>query len=451
MHVISAAFFERAWARFRPALLAVLGLLPFQAEATLADEVARRSTLLVEPGGTDANRAVGLVVVVVNAQGTRVFGFGARRAGESLPPDGTTCFQIGSVSKVFTGLLLAAMVDDPAGGLRPDDPANRHLGPDLRVPAFGAQPVTLLHLVSHRAAMPDMPDNLTGPPTSPALDYSRAQLSNFLSGLVLPVPPGSTYRYSNVGLGVLGVALADAGGGGSYSALLRDRLTAPLGMLDTGLNEPLFVERIRSRLAQGYRPAAGGLAEVAVSDMGVLEGAGELLSTGDDLGRFLRVWTGLDPFPVAGAIERALTPVASGAPGQSIGYGIDVIALPDGRSQFEKGGVVAGYTSYVAFRRQPAAGVAVMSNRGQHQAVATLARELVALLDPPALTVARAGDGSLAATFEAMAGQNYAIQSSSNLVHWRTVMGLTNLAGTNALLTIPLPLTNAVEFLRVQY
>ncbi|MFM1770135.1 MAG: hypothetical protein RJA22_2664 [Verrucomicrobiota bacterium] len=450
MHA-SSALFERVWARFQPVLLAVLGLLPLPAAGMLEDEVARRSSLLVDASGTDASRAVGLVVVVVNAQATRVHGFGALRAGGTLPPDGATCFQIGSVSKAFTGLLLASLVEDPAGGVRPEDPVNRHLGPDLRAPAFGTQPVTLLQLATHRGSMPDFPDNMTGPPTSPALDYSRAQLSNFLSGLVLPVPPGSTYRYSNVGLGLLGVALADASGWGSYSALLRERLTAPLGMLDTGLNEPAFLDRLRPRLAQGYRVAGGGLAEVAVSDMGVLEGAGELLSTGDDLGRYLRVCTGLAAFPVAGAMDRALTPAAAGAPGQLVGYGIDVVALPDGRSQFEKGGVVAGYTTYVAFRRQPAAGVAVMSNRGQHQAIATLARDLVALLDPPVLTLGRAGDGSLSAAFTAAAGQNYALQASSNLIDWRTVAGLTNSAATNAPLSFPVRRTNAMEFLRVQY
>lgn len=435
----------------RLALVAALALLPQVATATLVSEVARLATPLVDASGLDTNRAVGLAVVVVTREGNRVFGFGAPRAGGTNAPDGNTYFQIGSVTKVLTGLMLASLVEDSATAINPDAPANSYLAADLRVPAYQGQPVTLTHLATHHGSLPDMPDNLTGTPTSPALNYSRTQLSNYLAGLTLQAPPGSTYRYSNLGFGLLGLALADVSGAGSYSALLQFRLTGPLGMTNTGLNETAFVSQIGTRLAQGYRMSGGALIEIGLSDMGVLEAGGEVISTANDIGKFVRAFTGLAPFPVTNAVARAVAPVTTGAPGDDIGYGWDIVSLPEGVTQYEKAGAVAGYTCFVAFRREPAVGVAVLSNRGQHQAILSLARQIVALLPPTTLNVQSAATNAVNMSFPANALQSYELQASSNLANWTSIAMLTNTASTNATLTALLPATNLPGFFRVRY
>lgn len=432
-------------------LLLALAIWPRMATAGLTGEIARLATPLVDASGADTNRAVGLVVAVASRDVNQVFGFGALRAGGTNAPDGGTFFQIGSVSKALTGLLLASLAEDSAVAVDPNSPANSHLATDVRLPDFQGQPITLAQLASHYASLPEMPTNLTGPPTSPAAGYTRTQLADYLSTLTLSSAPGSAYRYSNLGYGVLAVALVDSAAAVSYAALLNARLTGPLGMNDTGLNEAGFVSQLGNRLAQGYRVAGGNLVEVGLSDMGALEGAGEVISTGDDLRKLLRAWTGLDAFPVAGAVERALTPVAAGAAGNQIGYGMDIVTLADGTVQHEKAGVVAGYTCYVAFRRAPAVGVAICSNRGQHQAIQTLARQLVALLPPPPLTIQRDTSDVAAVSFPAQAGQSYELQTSSNLVNWTSLVALTNGAGNITHLTVPLPLTNCAAFFRVRF
>jgi len=358
---------------------------PPKAEAAaFAEEVARLTSPLVDASGRTPTRSVGLVVMVITDTSTQAFGFGALSAGGATPPDGDTFFQVGSVSKAFTGLLLAAQIENSGGTLQPSTPVNALLAPDLRMPGFGVQPVTLEQLATHYGGLPQFPTNMTGPALFPSQGYTRAQLAAYLSDLTLSAAPGTTYEYSNTGSGLLALALGDRAGLAPYSALLSAHLTGPLGMNDTGVNETPFTNRISTRLAQGYHSTGTALVPVTLADTGVLEGAGEVITTGNDMAKFLRVLAGLAPFPVEGAVERTVTPWAPGATGTLTGYGLDIHTLSSGVQQWEKAGAVAGYTAYIAFRRKPGAAVVLLSNRGQHQALAYVAREILGLLAPSA-------------------------------------------------------------------
>ena len=339
----------------------------------------------------------------------------------------------------------------PGGTLLPSTPVNALLAADLRLPGFGAQPVTVAQLATHYGGLPQFPNNMTGPPFYPAQGYTRPQLAGFLAGLTLSAPPGTAYEYSNTGSGLLALALGDRVGAASYSALLGTQITGPLGMSDTGLNEATFTNGIAARLAQGYRSTGTDLVPMPLSDMGVLEGAGEIISTGNDISKLLRVLAGLAPFPVAGAVERTVAPRAPGSPGTMTGYGLDIHTLTNGVQQWEKGGLVAGYTAYIAFRREPATGVVVLSNRGQHQAIGALAREILGLLTPPTLTVERMDPGVMRVTFPAAARLTYEVQTSPNLKDWSPYTTLTNTAGIPATLVFDVPMTPPRGFVRLRY
>jgi serine-type D-Ala-D-Ala carboxypeptidase/endopeptidase len=433
------------------AIGAFLALLPRAEAATFADEVARLATPLVDASGLTPTRSVGLVVMVVTDQGARTFGFGARSAGGASPPDGDTFFQVGSLSKTFTGLLLAAQIESSGGTLLPSTPVNALLAPDLRMPGFGTQPVTVAQLATHYGGLPAFPNNMTGPAFYPAQGYTRAQLASYLSSFTLSAPPGTTYEYSNTGSGLLALALGDRAGLAPYSALLAAQLTGPLGMSDTGLNEAPFINGITARLAQGYRSTGAALLPMALSDMGVLKGAGEIISTGNDMAKFLRVLAGPAPFPVAGAVERATAPRAPGATGTMTGYGLDIYTLTNGVQQWEKAGVVAGYTAYIAFRRQPGTAVAILSNRAQHQSVTSVAREILSLLTPPTLSVEPAAPSLMRVTFPAAARLAYEVQISPDLNDWSAFTTVTNTAETPATLTFDVPMTPPSSFVRLRY
>jgi|GEM_PF-575805 len=375
-----------------------------QAQQLSPQEVAAIARPFVDPNGLDPDKAPGLVVGVVTAKGAQTFGFGTtRRGSQGQRPDGETAFQIASVSKALTGLLLAEQV--VAGRMRLSDPANRALGGDLRLPPG----ITLGQLITHRSGLPSMPANTLDrdgdgqpdpnvPRWSPGAGYTRADLARYLRTARPISPPGQRYLYSNLGSGLAALAVQDQLGLRDFDALLRQGLSMPLRLQSTGTNTPAFVRQLRGRAATGYSPDMGRLSPVPFSDMGVLAGAGEVISTADDMLRILRVLTGLERGPLAQVGAEATRPLVAGAQGKRIAYAIDVEQTPAGL-RYSKNGSCAGYSAYVVFQRQPAVGVVVLANRGNFRGVGEVARQVLDALQSggqpsPVPTPLPADDGS---------------------------------------------------------
>ena len=180
----------------------------------------------------------------------RVFGYGKKSAQDEARPDGDTVFEIGSATKVFTALLLVDMVR--RGEVSLDDPVQKFLPDDVKVPKKGEQPITLDHLASHRSGLPRMPDNFTPKdPANPYADYSVKQMYEFLSRCQPAREAGEAFEYSNLGAGLLGHALARRAGK-TYEALVVERICKPLGMSDTAVT---LKQPTRSRLAPGHDAA----------------------------------------------------------------------------------------------------------------------------------------------------------------------------------------------------
>src|ERR1041385_7596549 len=178
-------------------------------------------------------QAVGIVVGVIEPAGRRVVAYGNLAAGDPRTLDGDTIFEIGSVTKVFTSLLLADMVNRKEVTL--DDPAAKYLPENVKMPERNGKSITLLDLSTHSSGLPRVPANLNPKdPANPYADYTVEDLYQFLSGYTLPREPGSEIEYSNLGAGLLGHILAQRAGT-DYGTLVRVRITEPLGMPDTGI------------------------------------------------------------------------------------------------------------------------------------------------------------------------------------------------------------------------
>jgi D-alanyl-D-alanine-carboxypeptidase/D-alanyl-D-alanine-endopeptidase len=189
-----------------------------------------------------------------------------------------TIFQVGSVTKVFTALLLADMTE--RGEVRPTDPAARYLpgGQDA------AGPVTLADLATHTSGLPRLPRGLFWPallsPRDPYARYPASWFRRAARRALRTAPGGSPYLYSNFGYGVLGYLLGRAAGS-AYEDLVATRVCAPLGLTDTTFAVP---GPSRDRKAQGHQ----GARPVPDWRMGALAAAGALYSTSADLGTLLR-------------------------------------------------------------------------------------------------------------------------------------------------------------------
>jgi D-alanyl-D-alanine-carboxypeptidase/D-alanyl-D-alanine-endopeptidase len=152
-------------------------------------------------------QAVGIVVGVIEPTGRRVVAYGNLAAGDPRTLDGDTIFEIGSVTKVFTSLLLADMVNRKEVAL--DDPAAKYLPESVKMPERNGKSITLLDLSTHRSGLPPLPSNFKlKDPYNPYGDYNVDDLYQFLSGYTLARDPGSEFEYSNLGAGLLGHLLA---------------------------------------------------------------------------------------------------------------------------------------------------------------------------------------------------------------------------------------------------
>lgn len=225
-------------------------------------------------------RSAGIVVGLLDADGSRrIVAWGDPGPGQPAL-DGSSVFEIGSITKVFTATVLADMV--LKGEVSLQDPAQKYL-PDDRVtlPIRDGKEITLGSLSEQNSGLPRMPSNFhPADETNPYADYTVDQLYAFLSGYELPRDPGAEFEYSNLGVGLLGHVLALAADT-SYEALIRTRIFTPLGMTHTAIH---LTPWMKEHLALGHAP---GGEVVSNWDVGVLAGAGGIRSTADDMLTFL--------------------------------------------------------------------------------------------------------------------------------------------------------------------
>ena len=244
----------------------------------------------------EAKKAVGIVVATLGPDGRSVSAYGRLAKDRPETPGADTVFEIGSITKVFTSLLLADMME--RGEVTLDTPVQKLLPDSVKVPARNGKEITLLDLSMQVSGLPRMPNNFhPTDPANPYADYDAPKLYEFLSAYTLTRDIGEKYDYSNVGVGLLGHALARKAGL-SYEALLRARVLEPLGMKDTTVT---LSDDQKKRLATGHNAA---LAPVKNWDLDAIAGAGALRSTANDMLKFLAANLELTDTPLKPAMRR---------------------------------------------------------------------------------------------------------------------------------------------------
>ena len=303
----------------------------------------------------EKKRHVGLVVGTLHDGVARVEGFGRLSEARPEAPDGRTIFEIGSITKVFTGILLARLAAE--GKCAVSDPAQRHVPDGWTLPARDVAVITLAQLATHTSGRPRLPNNLDPKNArDPYADYSEERLRVFMAGHTLRRRPGESYEYSNLGTGWLGWMLGRADGC-SYEELAIDRIARPLGMADTRIR---LDDAARARLA----PPHVSPGKTAFNwELATLAGAGGLRSTAEDLLRFLAANLGDAPPALLSAMEASHEPrfkIREGGPW--IGLGWHRSALEDGRTMIWHNGGTGGYRSFCGFVKESRTAVVVLAN-----------------------------------------------------------------------------------------
>lgn len=297
-----------------------------------------------------ATGAVGCAAVVVcdggSAQPGPVYCAAGRsgRRGLGIGPD--TRFEIGSLTKVFTGLLLADMavrgevdLDSPLGAL----------------PGIPAAAVTLRALATHTSGLPR---RITGPRPGPLLTahpdpFRGTTVTHLIAALARrPAPVPGAYRYSNVGYQLLAAALA-AAAGTPWPDLLARRICAPLGLTATGMSPDENTARGHDQ--HGF--------PFPYADYTLLPGAIGLLSSPRDLARFLAAQLDPGSTPLGPAIR--LSRVVHTPPGcrRPSGLGWRLKTTGDATLAWHRG-LTHGFAAVLALTTTPGhpCGVAVLTN-----------------------------------------------------------------------------------------
>ena len=325
------------------------------------------------------HQSVGIVVGIIGPEGRRVIAYGHLEKGDARPLNGDTVFEIGSITKVFTSLLLADMVQH--GEVALDDPVAKYLPSKVKMPERNGRSITLVDLATHTSGLPRLPSNMSPKdPNNPYADYSVEQLYQFLSSYQLTRDIGSQYECSNLGGGLLGHVLAMRAGK-SYEALVESRICDPLSLSSTQIT---LASEMKARLAAGHNAA---METVENWDLPTLAGAGALRSSANDILMFLAANLGYTTSPLAPAMAGMLkVRRPTGQPGLEIALGW-YISTTNGKEIVWHNGGTGGYRSFIGFDPRPRVGVVVLSNAETAAGVDDIGRHLldpsVPLMAPP--------------------------------------------------------------------
>jgi CubicO group peptidase (beta-lactamase class C family) len=317
----------------------------------------------------------GVVVGVLDHGRQEVFAYG------SAKPD--SLFEIGSITKTFTGLALAQMVtqhqitlDEPVRELLPAGIVTKPAGPEI----------TLLDLATQHSGLPRLPDNFKpSDPGDPYSDYTARKLYELLAKRGVGRPEKTEFLYSNLGFGLLGQALAEKARM-PYAKLIRTQVTGPLGLNDTAV---ALSTQQQSRLIQGY---SGAHDAVRVWNLDAIAGAGALRSTAADLLTYAEAHLHPEKLPAANAgpvstIAEAIRldhQPRSDAPG-GMKIALAWLIRPEQNIYWHNGGT-GGYSSMLIFEPGRDRAIVILHNcedmtPGKPQLVDRVAANITALLD----------------------------------------------------------------------
>lgn len=288
------------------------------------------------------------------ADGDRVefYNNGQTQLEGGKPVDEHTVYEIGSISKVFTTVLLANEV--LKGSMKLDDPIAKYLPESVTVPTRNGKQITLKDLATHSSGLPRLPDNMEPADIkNPYADYTVAQMYGFISGYKLTRDIGSTYEYSNLGMGLLGHILA-LHANKPYEQLMLETIAKPLGMNETGIT---LTPAMKANLAVGHDE------QVAITsnwDLPTFAGAGAIRSSASDMLKFIKANSTNDGSDLHKAMELSHT-IAFSDTTKNVTVGLGWHYSDDERIIWHNGGT-GGYRAFTGFLKDNDKAVVVLTN-----------------------------------------------------------------------------------------
>ncbi len=333
------------------AVLAAAVALALPARAEIAPEMRARIDEIASKPVT-RGEAPAIMIGVRSGSDRMVRAFGQTAVGSGIRPTATTVWEIGSVTKTFTAMLLALYVQ--RGIVSYTDPLQKYVPDGVTVPRFEGRAIRLIDLATHTAGLPK------DPPLHGVRHLSDRRMYAMLSDYELTRRPGSKFEYSNWGFALLAHALMKASGQ-DYQQMVEREICAPLGMIDTRIE---LTADEAARQAQGYSVSGIPKPHTNVT-WPAFDGAGALRSTMDDMMRYLGYNLGEIQTPLDSLLpELQKRWHHGGRRGTWVGlawqmfpmHGTDHVII-------WKNGAASGFFTYIGFVKDSQTGVVVLANR----------------------------------------------------------------------------------------
>jgi serine-type D-Ala-D-Ala carboxypeptidase/endopeptidase len=294
----------------------------------------------------------GIAVAIIEDSKSKFYSFGQSNIDSHETVSPKTLFEIGSITKVFTCSMLSLFVQK--NELTLNDPAQKHLPSAISLPEKNGKGITLFHLATAHSGLPRMPGNFNpADQLNPYIDYTEKELTTYLNNCELKYEPGTTYEYSNLGMGLLGFILTQEKNK-PYSELLNESILTPLGMSQTLISGA----KNSKLLATGYRDKTPVKAWTW-SNQSVLTGAGGIVSSAEDMLKFLSAQLTSDKSTINKAFQETHKErTDAGSPAMQIGLGWHI---RDHKYIWHNGGT-GGFRSFIGFDPVRKRGIVILTN-----------------------------------------------------------------------------------------
>jgi CubicO group peptidase (beta-lactamase class C family) len=312
----------------------------------------------------DESNAVGLIIgISINGKRT-YYGYGQLKLDAETIPDSLSIFEIGSLTKTFTSSLLAQAVMEKKINL--DDPVKKYLPSQLELNKDGKD-ITFRELANHTSGLPRMMDNFETVPgynsSDPYKNYTSADMLSYLSNNVVVTTPGTVYEYSNLGAGLLGLALENIYKK-SYPQLLDEFFFLPLKMSESFINVP---ENLNAVFADGHNEKG---IKVPHWNFDCMAPAGSIKSSAHDILNFLEAQLN-DKNETFSLTHHPTFKISEQL---SIGLGWHILNDVTGQNKIIwHNGETGGFSSFAGFNEDKKTAIIVMANNNISTAVDDLA------------------------------------------------------------------------------
>lgn len=304
------------------------------------------------------NTNAGMVIGLLDERGGRIFSAGKLDNGTSQEVDGDTVFEIGSITKTFTSLLLLDLVRQ--GEMKLSDPVAHYLPSVVNVPVHGGKEITLLNLAAQDSGLPFNADNLSGSDRKERYDsYTVEKMYTFLSSYSLTNDPGSRFQYSNLGMSLLGHVM-ELKTGTNFEWLVVSRICQPLRMESTRITP---TPEMRARMSTGHDEKGKRAANFSLQ---VMASAGAMLSTAADLLKYLSANLGFTQSSFRPLMDQMQVIRHRNQPE----FGTTALPwydwgvwIPPQSEILGHGGGTGGCSTFIGFDRKNRRGVVVLSNQ----------------------------------------------------------------------------------------